>query len=346
MSKGLGDLYEPDDPADPADAAAGWFARQRSGDLSPREAENLAAWLEADPAHGAALAAVEQTWAGAEAMRAHPRVLAMREAALKRQVPQRRTWAIRAMAASIVVAIVAGGLIASTDLLARLGLFGAQEFKTGVGQQATIRLADGSTVVLNTDTILRTRPARDRRLIYLDKGQAFFRVAHDPTRPFIVSAAGRTVTAVGTAFDVRVDPKRFEVTLVEGKVRVEAPGRLASVADPRGPGSLQATEMLAGSQLVSPDAGHWSLARADTAKETSWLHGQLVFEAEPIGDVAAELNRYSDRKIIVEDAAVARRPISGTFKTGDVEAFIRAVEAYRLASVDTDTDEQVRLAAP
>lgn len=340
------DLPEMDDPHDPVDAAAGWFARQRSGDMTADEAGELAEWLEADPLHRAAYATVERTWTGAEAMRAHPRVLAMREVALKRGGEPRRRWPIPALAASILLAVAGAGVVASSDLLARLGLFGAQEFKTGVGQQATVTLPDGSVVVLNTDTVMRTRPSRDRRLVYLDKGQAFFRVAHDPTRPFIVAAAGRTVTAVGTAFDVRVDPKRFEVTLVEGKVRVEAPAQLALPTPAHGPRALQATEMLAGSQLISPDAAHWSLARADTARETSWLHGQLVFEGEPIANVAAELNRYSDRKIVVEDPAVARRPISGTFKTGDVEAFIRAVEAYRLASVDTDTDTQVRLAAP
>src|SRR5690606_27077091 len=111
---------------------------------------------------------------------------------------------------------------------------------------------------------------------YLDKGQAFFRVAKDRRYPFVVSAAGRTVTALGTAFDVRVDSGALKVVLVEGKVRVESitptllPTTDGAVQAPT-PAATQATEMSAGSQLVAPDDADWRLTRTNVARETSWL---------------------------------------------------------------------------
>jgi len=163
----------------------------------------------------------------------------------------------------------------------------------------------------------------------------------------VVTAAGRTVTALGTAFDVRLDEGAFKVTLVEGKVRVEAAApQMAAAA--RGPRQVkvQATEMVAGSQLIAPDNEEWRLTRANVITETSWTHGQLVFEDRPLGQVVAELNRYSARKMVIADAALAHEPISGTFKVGDVDRFIHAVEAYGVARRGDATATRVELRAP
>ena len=227
------------------------------------------------------------------------------------------------------------------------GRFSNQTYATAVGEKTAVTLPDGSVVTLNTDSVLRTRADRDRRLVYLDKGQAFFRVAKNARRPFIVHAAGRTVTAVGTAFDVRVDARRFEVTLVEGKVRVEAPaapparGPAASSGEPT---PVRATEMLAGDQFVAADPRHWSVSQTDTGRETAWLSGRLKFQGEPLGEVAEEFNRYSERKIVVADPALARRPISGTFQATDEEAFVQALQVAGLAQVSARSDAEITIA--
>jgi transmembrane sensor len=189
-------------------------------------------------------------------------------------------------------------------------------------------------------------------MVYLDRGQAFFKVAKDAGHPFIVHAGGRTVTAIGTAFDVRVGPKGFSVTLVEGKVRVTTPVR--ATAPPTAPGAppsrpavtVETTEMVAGSQLVATDAQRWSVARTDVVKATGWTRDQLIFEAEPLADVAAEMNRYSVRKIVIADAKVAGTLVSGNFRPGDVEGFARAVEAYRYARISEESGDRIELAAP
>jgi len=333
------------------DLAAAWFARQRAGDMTPAEAVELEGWLDADPEHRAALDALHRAWERAELARHDPEILAWRERALRKR-GWREAFGGRAVAAALMVAVLGAGAtwgVTSTGLLTGYWRFSAQEFHTDHGQRATFTLPDGSKVTLNTDSQLRTRAADGKRQVYLDKGQAFFRVAHDASHPFVVHAAGRTVTAIGTAFDVRVEGRKLEVTLVEGKIRVEAPvpptpaPKGKAPADTPAP-AIQATEMTAGSQLVAADPRGWTVRPADTARETSWLAGRLMFENQTLAAVADEFSRYSDQKIVFDDPSLADERITGTFRSGDVGTFVRALEKYRIARVEGETDDAVRLA--
>jgi transmembrane sensor len=332
------------DGRDPRDLAAAWFSRERSGEMTADDALALQAWLDADPAHRTAYAEIAHAWGEAAAARADPQVMAIREHWLAFHARRRRLSAVRAMAASLILVVMAGAGVASWQWITGPRPLIDRTFQTALGEQRTVELPDGSEVTLNTDTVLRTRSDKDKRLIYLEKGQAFFHVAKDPDHPFVVTAAGRTVTALGTAFDVLLDEGAFKVTLVEGKVRVEASAP-AMASGAAGPPSVkvQATEMVAGSQLVAPDDEQWRLTRANVITETSWTRGQLVFEDEPLGEVVEELNRYSARKMVIADASLTTLPISGTFKVGDVDRFIHAVEAYGVARHGNSTATTVEL---
>jgi transmembrane sensor len=324
--------------------AVAWFTRQRGG-LTDAEARELDAWLEADPAHVDAFEAVARAWARMELPREAPELLAMRARALE-VVPERRMlWR---MAAGIAAAVVLGGGVFAWQTLG-FREYPDQTFRTEVGQRSTVTLPDGSVVTLNTDTVLRTKADGERRLLYLDRGQAYFKVAKDRSHPFVVSAAGRTVTALGTAFDVRVDEGRFYVTLVEGKVKVVTPSPRPA-ASAKGPAAVivapvQDVELVAGNQFAAIDDTRWSVSRADTAKETTWLTGWLTFQNEPLGEVVEEFARYSDRQIVIADPALAQRPITGRFKAGDVDAFVRALAEYDIARLESDR-EVVRLTTP
>ena len=322
--------------------AARWFARKRSGEMTPAEAAELEAWLAADPEHRALYDQAEYWWGAANALRGDPEILKLREevARTKATLP-RRYWIGGAMAASLAATVFGGWQAMDAGLVPTpAALFsGEQTFRTGVGQTSTVRLRDGSVVTLDTDTVLRARLEDDRRSIRLSRGQAYFKVAKDRTRPFTVAAGDKVVTAVGTAFSVRLQKKAVEVTLVEGKVRVEDS---RPPARPK-PGQIASAEMQAGSRLVAVEDKGWVLRPVDTGKATSWMEGQLIFENRPLGEVAAELNRYSDRKIVIADASVARTPITGAFATGDVDAFVSAVRSYQLATVTSENRGEVEL---
>jgi len=310
------------------------------------EARALEAWLAADPAHRAALDAVELMWAASDAVRSDPAVLAIREEALHRPRSRWRMAATgAAIAAGLAVLVVTGAFMTGRpDLLA----LGPRTFSTSTGQTSTISLPDGSKVTLDADTILRARQTDERRSLELVRGRAFFRVAKDPNRPFVVAARDKTVTAVGTAFDVALRPDGVRVTLLEGKVKVDAPAQPPAVATlPTAPAPrLQSTEMTAGSQLVAPDDGSWRIAKVDASQEVSWAAGQLVFAGRTLADVAAELNRRSEKKVVIADPRVGRAVISGSFDAGDVEGFVRAVEGYGLARVEDETHDRIELGAP
>jgi transmembrane sensor len=337
-----GTTFQTGDPTDdPRDVAAGWFARQRSGEMTPHDRLELRAWLEADAAHRAAYASVRQVWGGAALLRGDPAVLEIREQWTK---AQKRSFAIRAMAASVAAVVICSGGLLGWWYAEQPRPLRDETFRTAVGERTTIELPDGSELILNTDTVVRTRRDEDRRLVFLEKGQAYFQVAKDTEHPFVVTAAGRTVTALGTAFDVRIDQAgRFEVTLVEGKVRVEAPLAQRAAASAGKAVSFQATELTPGSQLVAAAQEPWRVSAANIVVETSWTKDILIFDDEPLSAVVAELNRYSDKKVTLASAGIAEIPVSGTFRTGDVDSFVRTVEAYRIARAGVDSPAVVEL---
>ncbi len=325
--------------------AMAWRVRREAGGLAPEDRAAFDAWLEAAPEHREAYDGVDEFWAAAGQLGAHPRYAALRErteAAVDRERVGRR-----AIAAGIAAAVIGlGGLGLYLEIAPKP--LADQSFRTAVGQQATVSLPDGSQLTLNTDTVVRTRADEDRRLVYLDKGQAFFKVAKDKHHPFVVTAAGRTVTALGTAFDVRVDHGELKVVLVEGKVRVQAaePPRPADAAAPAvRPQAPMATDMSAGSQLVAVNDAEWRLTPTNVDRETSWLKGQLIIDNEPLGKVVEEVNRYSARKIAIADPALAGRRVSGNFAPGDVHGFAMILQAAGVATLREQPDGQILIVA-
>jgi transmembrane sensor len=324
----------------PLEIAAEWFARKRSGQMSAHELRELQAWLDADAEHDFAFRRIAQTWEITRAIATDPEMLAIREDARNHHPARVRMLNAAGIGLASLIALgLAGWFAMSTDIIRDLFTKPYErQFETAIGEVRTVKLADGSIVTLDTGTLMHVRETAGRRTIALLRGQAFFRVAKDVSRPFVVSAGGNDVTAVGTVFDVRVDPDRFKVTLVEGRVIVAAP---ASVDED------QRTAMIAGWQLTAWSNGERMLAPVSLtaeAHETGWLDGRLTFIATRIGDVAGEMNRYSKKKIIV-DSAVSTIPIDGVFKTGDVGGFVRLVTAYGFARVVSDTETEIILGA-
>jgi transmembrane sensor len=333
-------------PPDPIrDEAMDWRLRHEEGDLSPTERDAFAAWLARSPEHRGAYDGLETFWDVTGALDRHPRyaaVLQRTEAIIGRERVTRR-----ALAACFAAAVVGlGGLGLYYEIAPRP--LANQSFRTPIGKQATVTLPDGSQVTLNTDTVLRTRADDARRLVYLDQGQAYFKVAKDKRHPFIVAAAGRTVTAVGTAFDVRVEHGELKVVLVEGKVRVQAAPPPAAGKTPspiKVSSAPMATDMSAGSELVARDDTEWRLTPTNIDQEMSWLKGQLVFDGAPLSEVVSEMNRYSVRKIEIADPALASRRVGGNFSPGDVQGFARILEAAGIATLREQSDGRIMVVA-
>jgi transmembrane sensor len=218
--------------------------------------------------------------------------------------------------------VAAVSLIAVTGIAAASYLLRAKDvtYATAVGGHRIVMLADGSKIELDTDTILRTAISSDRRIAWLDKGEAFFQIVHDASRPFIVIAGNRRVTDLGTAFMIRRDTARLEVAVVDGRVWFDA-------ADGRATnnGRAQSVLLVQGDAAVAT-AGALSLTKKPPQQllsELGWRRGVLVFNNTPLADAAAEFNRYNREQLVVADPAAGRMMIGATFRTSDVELFSR-----------------------
>lgn len=332
--------------------AADWFARQRSGAMRTQDEAAFAAWLSEDPAHVAAYDEVLHGWRSVESVRADPAIIALREAVLRRRRIPYATfgWGAGALAASVALLLwLAPGLVPESRIYERAAALiqapadsvVGETYATLMGETRTLTLPDGSVLTLDTDSSVRVAYADTSRLVMLERGQAFFEVAKDPQRPFVVFAGNKRVQAVGTAFDVRVEGDEVSVTLREGRVRIEAPTHGEDAKT-----NVQAAELVPGTRLTASNRNGWHLAKADLGRNLSWLRGQLVFDGEPLGTAVAEMNRYSPTKIVLRDAELARLPISGMFAAGQPDVLADALAAYKLVRIVERNRGSIILGAP
>lgn len=311
------------------EGAAFWFARLRSDRVADRDRKRFMRWLNQDAAHAQAYARYQALWDDLAGAAGEEDVLAMRREALA-LAPERPAFAwtrLAGVAAMLLLLFSAGllllrpGPISGPGELDRIAARDAPRIlQTAVGQRSAVTLADGSVVELNTDSLVEVRYSAGRRDVRLVRGQALFDVAPDRSRPFVVEAAGQRITALGTAFDVRVDRGEMRVTLIEGRV---------AVAPVRGGERTQTPvrTLAPGEQLIAATNRPPVVLPADVRQEVSWRTGRLIFSDEPLGDVVAELNRYSERKIVLADPALAELRVSGVFRAGAIASFASAIDA-------------------
>jgi transmembrane sensor len=192
-------------------------------------------------------------------------------------------------------------------------------YRTDVGGLESVPLSDGSKVTLNTASEIRIAVTETERRVTLDQGEAFFEVAKDPTRPFVVSAGNKRIIAVGTKFSVRREADDVRVVVTEGRVRIERSG--AS-------GHVPVSQLSAGTVARAGDADTLVQEKPllEAEEYVSWRTGYLVFRDTALGDAVAEFNRYNVQKIVIEDPAVAAMHVGGNFRSTNVDAFVRLIE--------------------
>ncbi len=293
-------MTERESAADIEAAAARWVVRADRGDLDPAELE---AWLAGDTRRQGAFVRAQAAWGLLDRGRA----LGVDEAPRRLRVGRRGLLAGLGLAAAACVAVV----VAPRLLAARYG--------TAVGEIRRVPLADGSLAAINTDTALEVAMKPRRREVRLDRGEAWFQVAKDAERPFVVESGPVRVRAVGTAFSVRRRDGGCEVLVTEGVVEVWSEG--AGEAPRR---------VTAGERVFASDAAGAARpvpASLEITRELAWREGQIVLDGEAFGAAAEEFNRYNARKIVIADAALADQKLVGWFRTNEPESFARAAAA-------------------
>ena len=318
-------------------ASSDWLARIRSGRMTLEERGRFDLWLR-DPANRSSFEAMSSTYERLDRWADDPAVLEARAAALQRARKPSRSYFLPA-AAAVVAALMLGLLLFAMPSFGPGNAKSADEIlQTGSNQRKFADLEDGSRVVLDGNTVIAVRFGKAKRQVFLRQGRAYFTVARDAKRPFVVHGDLGSVYAVGTAFSV--DDRQnggMKVLLTEGKVRVELTPVQALAA-------RRTIEMVQGTEL-SVDRKGWAIRHHSTEPALAWTEGFLVFDDMPLADAVAEFNASSRRTIMLEPG-LGRQRISGTFRSGMADDFARALASYGIARIDQADDRQIVLASP
>lgn len=316
--------------------AASWLARRTGSGWSDADEAQFNQWLQASTANRVAYVRLNAGWKQADRLKAvgagtpssvvpargewrfssfpnsaQPSLASQGNAGLGTDIA-RLHWRIRlrAVAASIVLAVA----VSAAWYLWPVG----PSYRTPVGGLASVPMSDGSKITLNTDSKIRIALTQTERRVNLEQGEAFFEVAKDSQRPFVVSAGDKRVVAVGTKFSVRRDGDEVRVVVTEGSVRVE-----------RGEaGTRPVTRLAAGSVARASDTGVLVQERPlpEVEEYLSWRAGYVIFRNTALADAVAEFNRYNTRQIVIADPAIAAVRIGGNFRAANVEAFLHLLE--------------------
>lgn len=291
-----------------AEEAARWVARLQSADATDQDWRDLQLWLDRDPAHQAAYDEFKNLWADLKDV----------------SIPSDRLKNLRMSRRAAASSIVSIGIIAILSItLYRMGFIDHMraDHYTLVGEVRSVTLADGSRVDLNTDSAIIVRYSQGERKIQLLRGEAFFEVARNPERPFVVDESSLKATALGTQYSVRAasDDSLGTVRVEHGRVEVT---------------SRQQQVLLEAGEAANLTAkGGFALTKADVANETAWRTGKLVFSGQPLREVLVTLERYRRGRILVLDNAAADQQVSGIFDVKDTDQALRVLEENLPVSV-------------
>jgi transmembrane sensor len=300
--------------------AAEWAVKRETRGSDPLFLAELDTWLGADPRRAGALLRAE----AALSYLNRGRALGGGQANTMR-VPRigRRSLLIGGGVAALAASI--GGLAL---LLPR-----EQSIETMVGEIRKVPLADGSVVAVNTASEVVVALTSDTRRLMLAKGEAWFKVAPDTRRPFLVEAGAVRVQALGTAFSVRRQDNGAYILVTEGTVEIWTVGE-----------ENHRIKVSAGNKALLGAGRPPQAVAANSEIENSlaWRNGEIVLYGQSLADAAAEFNRYNTRKVVVSDPQLAAETMVGRFNADEPEAFARAAALATGARV-RQTDSTLQL---
>jgi len=332
--------------------AAAWLVKLDAGRLSKKDRGVLRNWLSEDPVHAIALKALASIWSDMDVMLND-----------FDSVEDIRPFSIAAWLGGLVSIRVAGSVLGSVAVVALVWgfVFSGAVFKakpeaafytTGIGVQRLESFSDGSSVHLNTDSMIEIDFSGTIRIVRLLRGEALFDVAHDPDRPFVVYVGDRKIQAIGTEFVVRLTSENILLTVTDGRVELSKRSKSTNlVGDSKVPQvDKQEVILVSKGEVIEVDDHRVDLPvpkvvkAAEIERRLSWVGGKLVFKNERLDRVIAEVGRYVPAQIVIEDQELRDVLISGRFQLGDTEALLEAIEVSLDIQAIQGDDHVIRLA--
>ncbi len=314
--------------------AAQWQAQLSSDLATEQHREEFASWLAERPEHAVAWRKINAFWVGLDQVTAADlgidlepiettqAILPLKQ--LRQQRLSRYYKPALGLAASFVLAF---GLLSQP-----LGFYFA-DYTTATGQQRLVTLSDGSEITMNTNTALSVNVTGQQRHIQLVAGEAYFKVAPDPQRPFVVKTELGETQALGTAFDVKVNDNGTDVTVLEHAVKITT--QSGTVLD----------RLNAGQHAVYTGDKISPIDPINLQRGMAWRKQRMVFEDRPLAEVAAELERYRPGRIFIRDASIKNLRMTGVFGIEDTDIALRSIELSLPVKVSKLTNKLVVLSA-
>lgn len=325
-------------------SASEWIARVNAGPLSPELQAAFQAWLESDSRNQADFTLARLTWSVAERLKTSAVAQSELRALKTEPTPARRSWRPRwgfgtasgpfgsrwapAFAALLLLIVGAAWFLESGRWVDDPSLLrNGANVATAIGEISSYTLPDGSKVTVNAKSSVRVAFTGKQRGIFLDEGEAFFEVQHG-TKPFAVTAGGRTVIVTGTKFDVKLDSYRsgLQVAVVEGHVNV---GDSQAQAE-------RITALSADDVFLFPNSGPPERLAMAANLVSAWQTRRLHFEGTKVGDVLDSVNRFAAKPLQLSDPKLAELPLSGAFNAGDTDAILFSLKSlYGIEATDS-----------
>lgn len=281
-----------------AEEAIVWFTRMQSGDVASEDKIGFQAWQAQSPAHGQAYKEVAQLWEDDDFNQAL-KLSSLSYTPAKNFHKRSRRIRNRLQAAWIPLGLAAS-LIIGVALLDPLTRFQA-DYYTPVGGRQTVRLSDGSRVTLNTDTAIAVAIQGDGRHIHLLKGEAYFDVQHDDSKPFVIDSGETETRVLGTSFIVKDTQTEDKVTVLKGLVKVS---NLAH---------NQSALLHPDEQVTNTGSGLAAVRHIADNRASAWLKGRLSFQDETLEQVAGEIGRYLPGVVLFSDNTLKGYRINARF---------------------------------
>lgn len=326
-----------------------WVIKQSAG-FSPEEQDAFFEWLAADPEyveHYTQQAKVWKRldiladWRPEHSIRPNPQLLDFTPS--RKRVPAPVYWIAAGMAAVLALSL----------FLWKGPSFGGQPEPMKLAEGAFARgyerhvLEDGSVIELNLGAQASVKYTQQSRQVLLDSGEAYFTVAKDAERPFVVTAGGISVQAIGTVFNVQLNKDAVNVLVSEGRVRLKS--KTTSEADPAVPEAKQ--ELVARQRSIIGLSADISTSVVETlsedqmAEQLTWLKQVLDYKDTPLGEIVKEFNRRNYRKIVIMDPVIEKIPLSVTIRPSSIDDFVKLLEITADIHADTVDDSKVLLRA-
>jgi len=290
--------------------AVRWMARRLSGEMTAAEQEDFDAWLSESDENRTAYKEYETAAGSLDSAEEELLSLAFEDelnTLADKRDKTRTPW--RSIAATGLIAIAAS-VVLTTSFFSTSG---PEIFATAYGQSSDYTLADGSSITLNTNSALAVDYSKAKRHVQIDKGEALFNVERNPSRPFVVETRHGEITVTGTVFNVLTLAKETVVSVVSGAVDI------SPEASPR-------ITLLAGQRLKIDERGRGgAIVSFNPNQALAWRDGKARYNTQPLGVVLADLNRYFERPIVLNDPELAELSVTGEFNINDQQTAVNAL---------------------